>query len=188
MTNNDKKTVKKNLANRIALKELNKIINLNSTEEIKFKPWIPAGMKQDIPKRIYVVNSKDNDYLSIYKKKVIIRAETNNHLKIKNYLLSQGIDVSHIHTMTALKQALEQKKLLLEQPKEPVFKNEFDLIQILSLLPGINSVIAKKLAKTDKSFTEITQLSVDELKQIKSVDKEQAELIFKLFNTTHYKY
>jgi len=57
-----------------------------------------------------------------------------------------------------------------------------DLVSLLSLIPGINSNIAIALAKTGKTFSQITNLSQEELQYIPGIGPKNSIVIFCTFN------
>jgi len=57
-----------------------------------------------------------------------------------------------------------------------------DVVNMLSYIPSISTNVAKALASTGKSFTEVTQMSLEELKLIKGIADKSAESIYQDFN------
>jgi ERCC4-type nuclease len=57
-----------------------------------------------------------------------------------------------------------------------------DLVNMLAYIPSINTKVAKKLASTGRSFSEITTMSLSELKAIEGVGDTSAVKIFEDFN------
>lgn len=56
------------------------------------------------------------------------------------------------------------------------------LASMLSYIPAIKTNVATELAKTGKTYSEITQMSIKELLEIKGVGKKSAEEIYSDFN------
>lgn len=56
------------------------------------------------------------------------------------------------------------------------------LASMLSYIPSIKSNVAEELSKLNKTFSEITQMSIDELMKVKGIGKKSSQEIYNDFN------
>jgi ERCC4-type nuclease len=69
-----------------------------------------------------------------------------------------------------------------EDSDHGVTRAKNNLSSLLSYIPAIKSNVANELSKLDKSFAEITQMSIKELLEVKGIGKVSAQEIYDDFN------